>query len=143
MVVFDKTGTLTKGVFEISDVLPLGALSKDTMLALGAASEQYSKHPIATALLMKAQSLELAKAEVTSGKTIAGKGVAISLAGTTYYIGNKELMLEILSYNPESLKSLEDAFEKAKELKRVDCQVIRRLIVYNIRVASNSHQRLF
>ncbi len=48
--VFDKTGTLTTGRMRLLDVLPLGELDRDQSLALAAAIEQTSEHPIAAAL---------------------------------------------------------------------------------------------
>ena len=48
--VFDKTGTLTTGQMKLLDVLPLGGLGRDQCLALAAAIEQTSEHPIGTAL---------------------------------------------------------------------------------------------
>jgi Cu2+-exporting ATPase len=48
--VFDKTGTLTSGDMQVREVLPLGALDRETCLALAAALEQASEHPIGAAL---------------------------------------------------------------------------------------------
>jgi Cu2+-exporting ATPase len=48
--VFDKTGTLTTGRMQLLEILPLGRLDRDACLALAAAIEQSSEHPIAAAL---------------------------------------------------------------------------------------------
>src|SRR5690606_12480867 len=50
-VVFDKTGTLTEGRFTVSDVVSLGSLGENEILALAAALESHSEHPIAAGVL--------------------------------------------------------------------------------------------
>lgn len=57
--VFDKTGTLTSGKLSVNKVNTVGSYSADEVLALAAASEKYSAHPIASAIREKANGLEL------------------------------------------------------------------------------------
>lgn len=57
--VFDKTGTLTSGKLSVNKVNTVGSYSADEVLALAAASEKYSAHPIASAIREKANGLKL------------------------------------------------------------------------------------
>ena len=58
-VAFDKTGTLTQGILKIDEVLPVGTMSKEEFLALAAAAEQHSVHPIAQAIVAAGKALPL------------------------------------------------------------------------------------
>ncbi|MFO7566532.1 MAG: copper-translocating P-type ATPase [Enhygromyxa sp.] len=71
VVVFDKTGTLTEGRFGVVDVLPLGEWERDAILALAAALESRSEHPIAKAVAAAAEP----ELSVEEFRSITGKGV--------------------------------------------------------------------
>ncbi len=74
-VLFDKTGTLTEGRFAVSDVIALGDLPADEFLALAAAIERQSEHPIAQGIVdsVASQKLEI-PAEVFDFRAIPGRG---------------------------------------------------------------------
>lgn len=95
-VAFDKTGTLTKGELAVSDVKPLGSLSKNEILSLAASAEEYSSHP--SALAIKRAAEKLTRLTLTDHKEIAGKGVSAQYNGKTVLCGNKKL------FNDSSLK---------------------------------------
>src|SRR5690606_21456662 len=61
-VLFDKTGTLTKGEPVVSEILTTGGHTEDEVLALAAAAESDSEHPLAKAIVQAAQQRELAVA---------------------------------------------------------------------------------
>ena len=50
-VVFDKTGTLTKGSFEVTSIVPAGAITREELLEFAALAESGSNHPIAVSIL--------------------------------------------------------------------------------------------
>lgn len=83
--VFDKTGTLTLGRLRLIDVLPLGELARAPCLALAAALERASEHPVATALNLAAAGEESLPALAV--KAVAGSGVEGEIAGRCYRIG--------------------------------------------------------
>ena len=58
-IAFDKTGTITQGQPEMTDLIPLGSLSAERVLALAAAVESRSAHPLAQAVLRAAQAQQL------------------------------------------------------------------------------------
>jgi len=108
VVIFDKTGTLTLGQPEVVEVVAAPGTSADTALALAAAVEQGSDHPLAQAILRRASGLT---AEKASGfVNIEGKGAQAEVAGRTVFLGNRRLMDE----QRIDLAGLE---EKAKELQ--------------------------
>ena len=82
----DKTGTLTRGEPVLTDILPL-ATSADAALALAAALEQASEHPLARAILQQAQVAGLALPGLTEFRAIPGRGVEGCVAGRTLRLG--------------------------------------------------------
>ncbi|MGL6069745.1 heavy metal translocating P-type ATPase, partial [Craterilacuibacter sp.] len=80
LVVVDKTGTLTEGRPELVEVLALSR-SADEVLALAAAVEAGSEHPLAQALLTGAQAKDLALPAVSAFDAVTGQGVSADVAG--------------------------------------------------------------
>ncbi|MCX7599582.1 MAG: heavy metal translocating P-type ATPase, partial [Armatimonadetes bacterium] len=76
MVIFDKTGTLTEGRFEVADIAVLAEdVSAEEALALVAALEAVSTHPLALALVEEAQRRALSVPPVTDFRSLPGQGV--------------------------------------------------------------------
>ena len=73
-IIFDKTGTLTIGRPLVIECVTIE--KQDRMLQLAASLEQNSRHPIAYAILQKAQEQKLTLSTTTSSKTFPGKGIA-------------------------------------------------------------------
>lgn len=96
-VVFDKTGTLTTGKFQVTEVLPVGEYTKETLLKLAAYGEIHSNHPIALSV-REAYGQEMHQSAVKSVEEIPGHGVyaVIDMDGepNNVYIGNEKLMLQ-------------------------------------------------
>ena len=99
VVAFDKTGTLTVGRPEVTDVVALNGLDETELLRLAARLEARSEHPLAAAILRRANSRahnlsggELEAAEFTS---LPGRGVRARIDGRTYYLGNRRLLEEM------------------------------------------------
>jgi Cu2+-exporting ATPase len=80
-VVFDKTGTLTEGRFGVSDVLAFGDASEDEVLALAAAVEGDSEHPIAAGIVASARERELEVARAEGFEALTGEGVRARVEG--------------------------------------------------------------
>ena len=94
VIVFDKTGTLTLGQPEVVEVVVATGEMQDAVLALAlaAAVEQGSDHPLAQAILRRAKALPAEK--VTGFSVIEGKGARADVAGRTVFLGNRRLMDE-------------------------------------------------
>lgn len=94
-VVFDKTGTLTKGKPEVTDVFALADLSTDRILALAGSLEQSSEHPLAESIVGAATAKGVALEPTQGFRAVPGHGVAGSIAGTEYFLGNRKLVGEL------------------------------------------------
>ena len=93
-VVLDKTGTLTQGQPQVTDVLPLTGWTPDQLLALSAAAEVNSEHPLGQAIVAGARERELALPEVTDFQSLTGFGIQVQVDQVTFYLGNRRLMQE-------------------------------------------------
>lgn len=90
--VLDKTGTLTEGKFKVRSIVKTAGKSEDEILALAAAAEIYSTHPIAQSIVTCANEKGLSLPKLTSMQEIAGHGVKAKQNGEDIYIGNEKLL---------------------------------------------------
>lgn len=91
-VVLDKTGTITAGTPQVTDIIPLGNLDSDHMLALAASLEGASEHPLAAAILQEAKRRNLTLSSVRDFSAMAGLGVEATVEDKRYMAGNASLM---------------------------------------------------
>ncbi|PSQ04370.1 cadmium-transporting ATPase [Halobacteriales archaeon QS_5_68_33] len=108
-VAVDKTGTLTEGELAVTDIVPAAGYDEDELLALAAALERRSEHPIAEAVGEYAASTGVSELSVSDFKSMPGEGVRATVAWPgddeggagedeaprTYYAGNPELFADI------------------------------------------------
>ncbi|MEO6826129.1 MAG: heavy metal translocating P-type ATPase [Microbacteriaceae bacterium] len=94
-VAFDKTGTLTHGTPTISEVRPVGELSKSRLLELVASAEQYSVHVVAATLVQEARRRGLSISAATGVQETTGQGVRGNIDGQDVVVG-KRAFLETL-----------------------------------------------
>jgi Cu+-exporting ATPase len=115
-IVLDKTGTLTRGQPEVTDFerLPGGVLQAGTLLALTAALESRSEHPLAEAITTYARSqLKGRELPTVEGfEAVAGRGVQGSIAGQQVRVGTPR-WFEELSIDTAALKPLVECLEAA------------------------------
>ena len=100
--VFDKTGTLTHGRPSVTDVVALQPATEDEVLALAAAAEQGSEHPIGEAVVGRAKEAGLALPPVTEFTTVPGQGVDAMAPGGRVLLGNLTL-LRTRGFDPGTL----------------------------------------
>ena len=91
-IVLDKTGTITKGTPALTDVLPAPGFTADEVLAMVAAVEASSEHPLATAIVAGARERNLTLVEATAFDSITGQGVRALVAGQEVLVGNRRLL---------------------------------------------------
>jgi len=108
-VAFDKTGTLTHGRPVVTDILPLGGRTERDLLAVAAAVEKRSEHPLAVAVVERAGDLPLPPA--TNFKALVGRGARADVGGQTVYVGNLRLFDE-LGLNPAQYEATVTGFEE-------------------------------
>ncbi|OFI50284.1 zinc ABC transporter ATPase [Floricoccus tropicus] len=90
-VVFDKTGTLTEGVFEVTNIDNQSQMSDDDFIALVAAVEQNSNHPIAKSILSYNEA-DLTEFTLSSVEEVAGHGLKAKVDGRDVTVGNMKAM---------------------------------------------------
>jgi len=93
-VVLDKTGTLTIGRPVVTDVIPTDGMTADDLLALAAAAEQGSEHPLGEAVVARAKERGLALPPVTDFTAVPGHGIEARAGGQRLLLGNARLLSE-------------------------------------------------
>ena len=92
-VVLDKTGTITQGKPAVTDIHGVKTDSKE-LLKIAAAMEKKSEHPLAEAVLAKAEEEKISLPEASEFSAVAGIGIEAVIEGKKYYAGNLRLMKE-------------------------------------------------
>jgi Cu+-exporting ATPase len=93
-IILDKTGTITYGKPELTDVLPVAAVTEEELLRLVASAERSSEHPLGEAILRGAEALGLRRAEPTSFNSLTGRGLEATVEGHAVLVGNRRLLEE-------------------------------------------------
>ena len=107
-VVFDKTGTITVGRPEVTDIVG----DKKQVLRIAASLEESSEHPLATAIVKKADSEKLQIEKVSDFEAIEGKGVKASYHDQTAFVGSNRLLADVnisQKMNQQATKLQEEA----------------------------------
>ena len=92
-VILDKTGTITEGKPKVTDIL-VNNINEKHLLKIAASLEKSSEHPLADAIIKKAEEQEQELEEVQEFIAISGRGVKGKIAGINYLGGNYKFMLE-------------------------------------------------
>ena len=91
-VILDKTGTITRGEPSVTDVRAVAGESEERLLALAAAVEVGSEHPLGEAIVRAARERGVALAPVTGFEATVGQGAQASVEGRSVLVGNASLM---------------------------------------------------
>ena len=103
VVLFDKTGTLTTGEPELKDVATSDDGSQDGLLALAAAVEADSEHPVAKAIVRAARERGLHIPQASGFTSLTGRGVSAAVDGRTLHVGGPALLRELGVVEPPAL----------------------------------------
>jgi Cu+-exporting ATPase len=111
-LVIDKTGTLTEGRPQVTGVRPANGLTEAELLRMAGSLEKGSEHPLANAIVEKAQSLGLALPDAIDFDSPNGKGVIGNVEGREVLLGNRLLMefkrVDISAHEAEAEQLRED-----------------------------------
>lgn len=128
-IVTDKTGTITKGKPEVTDIviMPNAYLSSpNEVLQIIASLEKNSEHPLAVAIIEKAESLSIQLLKSEDFEIIEGKGLKGTVNGSVYYAGNLKLLEDLkINFSRSQIDSLTEKgktpvlFTNEKELLAV------------------------
>jgi Cd2+/Zn2+-exporting ATPase len=95
-IAFDKTGTLTRGRPVVTDAVPLGGGTDEaTVLALAAAVEQGSAHPLGRAILERAAELDITPRRASNASAVPGKAVHACVDGREIVVGSPRYAKEV------------------------------------------------
>ena len=106
-VVLDKTGTITEGKPKVTDIVSL--INENELLKIAGSLEKSSEHPLAEAIVKKAEDSKIIFNDVKKFETVSGRGVKGVIEQKTYFAGNIAFMKEN-NINTEKVNS------KAKDL---------------------------
>jgi Cu+-exporting ATPase len=95
VLLLDKTGTLTEGTPRLTDIKTVEAFEADDVLALAAALERLSEHPLAAAIVAGAQARHLNLLPASDFASVTGRGVTGRVGGRAVALGNRELMASL------------------------------------------------
>ena len=113
----DKTGTLTYGHPEVQQVVPFNSHTPKELLERAAAMEAHSEHPLARAILRKAQDEGIVVSGAEEFQAIKGKGAEAKIDGKPFWIGSHRLM-------EEKGQETAEVHDKAKELEDAGHSVV-------------------
>ena len=108
IVALDKTGTITKGEPRVTDVLPADGMTELALLSLAAALEQRSEHPLARAIMLRAEEDKLTVSEVSDFRALPGNGLTASLDGDEL-LGGSLSFISTKTDVPQSLREKAEA----------------------------------
>ncbi len=125
-VVFDKTGTLTKGEPEVTEIIAVGAglalpaaVTESEIIQLAAIAEKGSEHPLAEAILKRANMTGLVIPEAEAFEAIPGHGVKVTSQGIEILIGNRRLMKDFDIGIQDSESAISELEEKGNTVMLV------------------------
>ena len=101
IVALDKTGTITKGEPQVTDILALNGESEESLLKKAAAIEAKSEHPLAKAILRRAEADGIEMEEVTDFAALSGSGVEAALGGRKLLGGSMKFIGEKIGISGE------------------------------------------
>ncbi len=111
IVALDKTGTITSGEPKVTDLIPASGISEEELLRLAYALEQKSEHPLAKAVLQKAEELQMQAEEVSDFQALPGNGLSAVLYGSLLLGGN----LKFISSKAQIPAEIKSRAEKLAE----------------------------
>ena len=106
MVIFDKTGTLTRGSPALSGVAAAPGSNESDLLALAAAVEANSEHPLAKAVVAEAKRRNLPTLQAADFEALPGRGARALVNGNSVIIGGPRLLTENKATVPPEVEKL-------------------------------------
>lgn len=113
IAVLDKTGTITKGEPKVTDVIPF-EITENELLKYAYSIEAKSEHPLAKAIIVKAEELSLNPYEVTDFKAESGNGLSAEYNGKRIIGGSKKYISSIIGISNDILSKADKLSEEGK-----------------------------
>ena len=112
IVALDKTGTITAGEPRVTDILPASGVSEETLMRAAAALENKSEHPLAKAIMKKAEETGMTAGDVSDFQALPGNGLTGKRAGRALAGGNFAFISSAAAV-PEDVKARAEALSEA------------------------------
>lgn len=113
IAVLDKTGTITKGEPKVTDIIPF-EITENELLKYAYSIEVKSEHPLAKAIIVKAEELSLNPYEVTDFKAESGNGLSAEYNGKRIIGGSKKYISSIIGISNDILSKADKLSEEGK-----------------------------
>ncbi len=113
IIALDKTGTITSGEPRVTDIIT-NNISEEELIKLAVSLESKSEHPLAKAILFKADEMKLKPDEVMDFKVLAGNGLTAKLNGTTIAVGNMKFISDKVNISEDFLSKAENLANEGK-----------------------------
>lgn len=113
IAVLDKTGTITKGEPKVTDVIPFG-ISENELLQYAYSIETKSEHPLAKAVITKAQEIGLVPYEITDFKAESGNGLSGEYNGEKIIGGSKKYISSLINISNDISNRADSLSEEGK-----------------------------
>ena len=107
IVALDKTGTITKGEPQVTDLVPADGISEEKLLTYAYALEKKSEHPLAKAILAKAEERQIAAREVSDFQALPGHGLRAVVDNEVLTGGSMKYISNQISIAPELILQAE------------------------------------
>ena len=113
IAVLDKTGTITKGEPKVTDIIPF-EITENELLKYAYSIEVKSEHPLAKAIIVKAEELSLNPYEVTDFKVESGNGLSAEYNGEKIIGGSKKYISSLIGISNDILSKADKLSEEGK-----------------------------
>ena len=113
IAVLDKTGTITKGEPKVTDIIPF-EITENELLKYAYSIEAKSEHPLAKAIIVKAEELSLNPYEVTDFKAESGNGLSAEYNGKRIIGGSKKYISSLIGISNDILSKADKLSEEGK-----------------------------
>ena len=113
IAVLDKTGTITKGEPKVTDIIPF-EITENELLKYAYSIEAKSEHPLAKAIIVKAEELSLNPNEVTDFKAESGNGLSAEYNGERIIGGSKKYISSLIGISNDILSKADKLSEEGK-----------------------------
>ena len=114
VVALDKTGTITKGEPRVTDILPGPGVAEDQLLGLAAALEAKSEHPLARAVMTKAEEDDINAADVADFRILPGNGLECTIGDKKLFGGSMSFISGLVSVPEDMMRQAERLADEGK-----------------------------
>ena len=114
VVALDKTGTITKGEPRVTDILPGPGVAEDQLLGLAAALEAKSEHPLARAVMAKAEEDDINAADVADFRILPGNGLECTIGDKKLFGGSMSFISGLVSVPEDMTRQAERLADEGK-----------------------------